>query len=261
VHLSDSRKQRRAYSPIVISLCCIVAVVLMKSDRAFSELPRSRQIASKQGLSGATSKGVERSLGFRRDLIKGSLMASVLPSVKVEAAENDDLLATFTVNLQGNHGGTDKVVVRLRPDWAPRGVRRFKQLVRMNNFEDSAVFFENDRVSMFGLPSEATIRPDVIRDDLNRAPNKRGTLVFAQEQGRQHSRRDKLIFNTKDNKHLDHQGYAPIGEVVEGMDVVDKFYDEYTRWPDMDRIIEEGNAYLDAEYPKLTKIQAVELNL
>jgi len=260
VHLSDTRKQRRAYSPMFTSLCCMVAVVLM-SDSAFSDLPRSRQLANKQGLSRATSTGVERTSGFRRDLIKGSLLASLLPSVRVEAAENDDLLATFTVNLKGDYGGTDKVVVRLRPDWAPRGVRRFKQLVRMNNFKDSVVFYENDRISMFGLPSEATIRPDVIRDDLNRAPNKRGTLVFAQEQGRQHSRRDKLIFNTKDNKHLDNTGYAPIGEVVEGMDVVDKFYDEYSRWPDMDRIIEEGNVYLDAEYPKLTKIQSVELNL
>jgi peptidyl-prolyl cis-trans isomerase A (cyclophilin A) len=67
---------------------------------------------------------------------------------------------------------------------------------------------------------------------------------------------------------LDQMGFAPFGKVVEGMDVVDKFYSGYGEGapqgegPDQGRITNEGKVYLDKYFPKLDSIkQAVLLTV
>jgi peptidyl-prolyl cis-trans isomerase A (cyclophilin A) len=66
-----------------------------------------------------------------------------------------------------------------------------------------------------------------------------------------------VFINVKDNSYLDADAFAPFGQVVAGMDVVDTLYSGYgrTNVPDQRRITREGNAYLAAEYPKLDFIK------
>jgi len=59
----------------------------------------------------------------------------------------------------------------------------------------------------------------------------------------------------------DKDGFAPLGMVVEGMDVVDQLYAGYgesagggMRGGKQDRIFGEGNAHLDREFPKLDRL-------
>jgi peptidyl-prolyl cis-trans isomerase A (cyclophilin A) len=70
-----------------------------------------------------------------------------------------------------------------------------------------------------------------------------------------------VFINYKDNSYLDADGFAPFGQVVVGMDVVDKLYGGYGRAnvPDQRRIKSEGNAYLMAEYPKLDFIKSARI--
>jgi peptidyl-prolyl cis-trans isomerase A (cyclophilin A) len=66
-----------------------------------------------------------------------------------------------------------------------------------------------------------------------------------------------VFINYKDNSYLDSEGFPPFGQVIAGMDVVEKLYSGYGRAnvPDQRRILSEGNAYLAAEYPKLDFIK------
>ncbi len=75
------------------------------------------------------------------------------------------------------------------------------------------------------------------------------------------ARTTQIYINLSDNLKNDHQGFVIFGKVVEGMDVVDRLYDGYgessgggMRANHQQKLFEEGNPYLDREYPKLDRI-------
>ena len=71
------------------------------------------------------------------------------------------------------------------------------------------------------------------------------------------ARTTQVFINFADNAELDGSGFAPFGQVVSGMDVVDKLNAEYGegapsgRGPDQSRMQCEGNAYLAKGFPRL----------
>jgi peptidyl-prolyl cis-trans isomerase A (cyclophilin A) len=79
-------------------------------------------------------------------------------------------------------------------------------------------------------------------------------MVTFAKTGMPNSRSTQFFINYGDNSRLDKDGFAPFGEVTEGMAVVDKFAN-YPNVPDQGRITNEGNAYLQKEYPKLDYIK------
>mgnify|MGYP003330086823 CR=1 FL=1 len=48
--------------------------------------------------------------------------------------------------------------------------------------------------------------------------------------------------------------FAPFGQVVEGMDLVDKFFAGYGESPNQGLITAQGKAYLDKSFPNLDRI-------
>jgi peptidyl-prolyl cis-trans isomerase A (cyclophilin A) len=73
-----------------------------------------------------------------------------------------------------------------------------------------------------------------------------------------------VFINYGDNSRLD-ATFAPFGLVVQGMEVVDSLYKGYGEGapmgagPDQGLIQAQGNAYLDAKFPKLDAIKHAEL--
>ncbi|HTM11448.1 MAG TPA: peptidylprolyl isomerase [Bryobacteraceae bacterium] len=149
------------------------------------------------------------------------------------------------------------VIIQVNRVWAPIGADRFYNLVRAGFYKDAAFFRIVPRfVAQFGIPA----RPDVaaawdhayLVDDRVTQSNKRGTLTFAT--AGPNTRTTQIFINYSDNTSLDGQGFAPFGTVIEGMDVVDKFFAGYGESPDQGRITAQGKAYLDKSFPNLDRI-------
>lgn len=152
------------------------------------------------------------------------------------------------------------VVIQLNREWAPLGVDRFFQLVQTGFFNDARFFrVLPGFVVQFGINGDPTTTLSWEGRDLMDEPvvqsNRRGFLTFAKTAA-PNTRSTQLFINLADNPSLDGMGFSPIGEVVEGMDVVEALYSGYGENPDQTRINAEGNAYLTRDFPNLDFIRS-----
>ena len=70
------------------------------------------------------------------------------------------------------------------------------------------------------------------------------------------TRTTQLFINFADNSRLDGMGFAPFGNVVDGMDVVDKIYPGYRESPRQDQITEPGRRLPEGQFPQDRQDQA-----
>ena len=159
-------------------------------------------------------------------------------------------------------------VVTVTRAWAPLGADRFYNLVK-HHFYDNASFFRvlPNFMAQFGIsaypPVNKVWEPAVIKDDPVTQSNVRGYITFAT--GGPNTRTTQVFINFGDNKRLDHDGFAPFGQVTDGMKVVDMFYDQYGEGapsgggPDQDQIQKQGKPYLDKGWPKLDYIKTARI--
>ena len=163
---------------------------------------------------------------------------------------------SFRVALETTKGTIAVDVIRA---WSPRGADRFKELVDAGYFNDVAFFrVVPGFVAQFGMNGDPSTNrrweERSIPDDPPRQSNARGTIVFAT--AGPNTRANQLFINLVDNRRLDPMGFAPIGRVVEGMQVVDSLFDGYGEAPDQSQISRQGNKYLKAEFPLLDYVKS-----
>ena len=156
-------------------------------------------------------------------------------------------------------------VIEVHRAWAPHGADRFYNLARAGYFDDSRFFrVVAGRFAQFGIAGDPAVsavwKDRAIPDDPVVQQNVRGSVAFAMTGPNR--RTTQLFINLVDNhQQFDAQGFAPIGRVVDGMDIVELLYSGYgenagggMRAGKQGRMLTEGNAHLDREFPKLDRL-------
>jgi peptidyl-prolyl cis-trans isomerase A (cyclophilin A) len=198
------------------------------------------------------------SLGLALSALGGGLRADpAAPAPKAPADETAP--AVFRINFETSHG---PFVVEITRSQAPHGADRLFNLVKAKYF-DGARFYRvvPGFVIQWGSSGDPQVTKawDVpIPDDPVKGTNARGTITFA-AQSEPNSRTTQLFINFADNAGLDGMGFAPLGRVVSGMDKVDQLYAGDGEKPDQGVIYEQGNAYLQKEFPRLDYIVTARL--
>ena len=141
--------------------------------------------------------------------------------------------------------------------WSPLGADRFHELVK-SGFYDENRFFRvvPGFIVQFGLAADPAVTrkwKQNIDDDPPGVSNTAATICFATAGPR--TRTTQVFINFGDNSRLDARGFTPFGRVTEGMSVVMSINSEYAERPAQDRITNEGNAYLKAEFPNLDYVK------
>lgn len=171
--------------------------------------------------------------------------------------------ANYTVVFQTTRGAFTVAVHRA---WAPLGADRFYYLAR-NGYYDGSAFFRV--VPKFVVQWGVAVNPRVykawdnapIPDDPVVASNTVGKICFAKSGP--NTRTTEVFINFRDNSRLDKMGFAPFGEVTQGMDVVTSLYGGYGDFaprghgPAGDQLDRNGDSYLRKSFPNLDRIKSV----
>ena len=125
-------------------------------------------------------------------------------------------------------------VIETHRDWSPKGADRFYELVRKHYYDNSRFFrVVPNFVVQFGLAASPAMTKKwdkEIADDPVLRTNRVGALTFAT--AGPNTRTTQVFISTRSNQSLDSQGFAPFGQVTEGMEIVLQLYSGYGEQPD-----------------------------
>jgi len=254
-------------------------------------------------ISGPKAEGIEQFLWSRRQMINGQLALFVMQKdghltvtfergsanfdaypIRTEAELADVVLMLstympapwpegvapehFKVRLDTSRG---VIVIAVHTDWAYLAAQRFHELVR-SGYYDGARFFRvlAGSLAQFGIAGDPALnrtrQTEPMSDDSDQGiSNRRGTVAFDFHGA--DSRTTQVFINLKDNAPAYASGSAIVlGEVVEGMDVVDNLYAEYGDRPGggmrdgrQDVLLNGGNTYLTKNFPLLDYIRTARI--
>jgi peptidyl-prolyl cis-trans isomerase A (cyclophilin A) len=190
-----------------------------------------------------------------------------IPKVLLDPSLPDWLGAAppvFKVKLVTTKGD---ITIQVTREWAPRGADRFYGLVKNGYYDDTAFFRVvggfMGQIGIHGRPEvNAVWRNQKLQDDPVTQSNTRGMISYAK--GGPNSRTTQIFINYADrNSSLDGQTFSPFGKVIEGMEVADSLFSGYgggpPTGPRQDRIQNEGNAYLRAEFKDLDYVKTARI--
>jgi peptidyl-prolyl cis-trans isomerase A (cyclophilin A) len=174
---------------------------------------------------------------------------------------NEEAPEAYRVRLETSQG---VVVIQVNRSWAPLGADRFYNLVKAGFYDGMRVHRVLEGfIAEFGIHGDpwvnAAWRQAILVDDPVRESNTRGRVSFSKSGP--NSRTVQVFINTDDNQTLDAEGFAPFGEVMEGMEVVVALYAEYGDGPPRGEgvyqamAIAKGDEYFDVEFPLLDRIE------
>lgn len=161
-----------------------------------------------------------------------------------------------------------RVTFAAHRDWSPLAVDRLHFLT-VHHYYDDARFFRMipGFVVQWGIAADPAVNKvwddRTVPDEPVRRSNARGTLAYAR--GGPDTRGTQLYVNLGNNARLDTLntfGFPPIGEVREGLDLLDSMFAGYScrrgsvgTCPSQDSIQLQGKRYLERVYPKLDFIR------
>jgi peptidyl-prolyl cis-trans isomerase B (cyclophilin B) len=132
------------------------------------------------------------------------------------------------------------IKIRLRDDKSPRTVENFLENYVSRGFYDETIIHHVEKGFMIAAGGyTADLKPKATRawirnESNNGLSNKRGTVAMARHPDYAHSGTSQFFINIADNPSLDYRppqtgeisddayGYCVFGEVIDGMDVVDR---------------------------------------
>ena len=215
---------------IAVGMCALALMMAAQTKPAPKAAPK------------AQAKTAAKAKGKAADLLKPETLNARPPAI-------------FVVRLETTKGNVDIRVVRA---WAPNGVARFYNLVQAGFYNNNYFFRVLDFMAQVGINGDPKIaqvwEERTIFDDRVVQSNVRGTVSMAAA-GEPNSRSTQFFINKLDqNTYLDGLKFAVFGEVVEGMDVVDKIYAGYGQPQIQSALVEQGNALIERNFPRMDKI-------
>ena len=178
------------------------------------------------------------------------------PDLTNPAAFTETAPATYVARFDTSIG---EIQIRVTRAWSPHGADRFYNLVKAGFYDECRVFrVVPNFMAQFGIHGDPAVaaawNKAYIPAERARVSNSRGRVSFAMTQLAS-TRATQVFINYANNSRLDIDGFAPFGEVLTRMALVEQFFDGYGEGVPQSLIVAGGNALLQAVAPKLDFIK------
>lgn len=143
------------------------------------------------------------------------------------------------------HTSEGPITVRLNGEKSPHTVRNFLEYTTRKHYDGTIFHYVAAGEMVLGggydVDGKRKIsRAAVMNEGHNGLSNSRGTIAMAREAGYAHSATCEFFFNLTDNETLNHRGrdtaddygYCVFGEVIQGLDILDRIGSEPVRATD-----------------------------
>ncbi|MFP4599447.1 MAG: peptidylprolyl isomerase [Persicimonas sp.] len=205
------------------------------------------------------------------ELVEAPPLDELHPAMLDPAKADEQAPEQFRAKFETTEGD---FIIEFNRDWAPNGADRAYNLVKIGYFDGIAFFRVIDNfMAQFGIHAHPEVNKAweeaAIEADTLEKSNIRGRVTFAQKanpdtgQSDPATRTTHLFINYGDNSALDDQQFVPVGEVVEGMEVVEQLYSGYgggpPTGPDQKDAMEKGSSYLQQDFARLDSIKKAEI--
>merc|ERR1719454_2261294 len=216
----------------------------------------------------ATPAPVVQKQEVKQQQLRGSQTDSKQAAVSTQATQTVAYAtkpwdATFSVHLDGKADGkAETFTIRVHPEWAPEGAKRFQDILQAGILKDARFFrVVPDFMVQWGIPGEPKVAAEWVKkripDDPVKMSNSPGMVSFATSGP--NSRTTQMFINYVNNDFLDKQGFSPFAEVLaKDMGVVHRIQSKYREKPNQGKIQHHGNAYLAKHFPELSFIDHVD---
>jgi len=179
---------------------------------------------------------------------------SLLDPSKLTATAPESFNAVFDTSV-------GMFVVRVTRAWAPLGADRFFNLVSAGFYNGNRFFRVVPKFMVqFGIHGDPAVsaawKDAMLPAERSKVSNTRGRITFAQGQLAS-SRTTQVFISLGPNSRLDIDNFAPFGEVITSMLIVERIYSEYGEGVDQGLIVSGGNAFLAQVLPRLSYIKTV----
>ena len=190
--------------------------------------------------------------------------ASFNPALLNPALANAQVPPKFKVKFSTTKGD---FVVEVTTAWSPLGAERLYNLVKIGYYTNVAFYKVDDASAAFGIHGNPEVsaawREAAIRDEPPKQPNDRGFVALPK--ARPNTRWAPLVIHLKNNRDLDQVGYAPVGKVTQGMNVIDSLAKVGSAPKPGDKVLDPvklesgGETYLKASFPGLDYVTSATL--
>ena len=182
---------------------------------------------------------------------------SLLDPSKLTATAPESFNAVFDTSV-------GMFVVRVTRAWAPLGADRFFNLVSAGFYNGNRFFRVVPKfMAQFGIHGDPAVsaawKDAMLPAERSKVSNTRGRITFAQGQLAS-SRTTQVFISLGTNSRLDIDNFAPFGEVITSMLIVERIYSEYGEGVDQGLIVSGGNAFLAQVLPRLSYIKTVTIS-
>jgi peptidyl-prolyl cis-trans isomerase A (cyclophilin A) len=180
------------------------------------------------------------------------------PNPLLNPALHETAPAEFLATVNASVG---TFVIRVKREWAPHGADRFYTLAKHGFYNDARFFRVIPKfMAQVGIPADPAIaavwKDATLPSDRSFLANTRGRVTFAQGTMAS-SRTTQFFINYGNNSRLDIDGFAPFGEVITSMVLVERIHDGYGEGPDQSLIVANGTPWLMQHFPRMSYIKTI----